>query len=343
MRDCDKYVEMISAMVDGELSAEQETELRTHIDTCGECAKIYDAFMGISDVLGDDLIAPPETLAKGIMYKINLQKKRGAGRHFAFGRYTAIAACLALALFSASHFGLLDGLKLGSAAPTQSLRMADEDGVAMEAAPAAEPAGDSADTDMTGSSLKENDSQTVLTAGMPAVQDSEGTVVQFGFSEDTMTAAAQNGSGDDKEPTFLFEAKEIRVFEGEFYLEEEKQAENKLLFTLSTKEELDAAVKFLTALPDESAEYSPEDVKIMDSEPLFTLYVPVDKEKDPDEKDKLINVWFVEGKLWCVISDAEIPEPGVDVYSQKILYKAEGLQEKFEAFITEIGKANSIT
>ena len=343
MRDCDKYVEMISQMIDGELSPEQEAELRTHIDTCGECAKVYDAFMGISDVLGDDLIAPPETLAKGIMYKINLQKKGGAGRRFAFGRYTALAACLALALFGASHFGLLDGLKLGSSAPTQSLRMADEKGVAMEAAPAAEPAGGGSDTDTAEISPNEADGQTALTAGMPTVQDSEGTVVQFGFSVDTMTAATDNSSEDDKEPVFLFEAKEIRVFEGNYYLEEDKQADNKLMFTLSTKEELDAVVEFLTALPDESAEYSPEDVKIMDSDPLFTLYVPADKEMDPDAKDKLINVWFVEGKLWCVISDAEITQPGVDKYSQKILYKAEGLQEKFEAFIKEIGKDNSIT
>lgn len=343
MRDCDKYVEMISAMVDGELGAEQEAELRTHIDSCAECARIYDAFMGISDVLGDDLAAPPETLAKGIMYKINLQKKGGATRRFAFGRFTALAACLALALFGAAHFGLLDGLKTGSAAPMQELRMADEKGDAMEAAPAAEPADSGSGADTAVGTQKETDNNTVLTAGLPTVQDSEGAVVQFGFSVDTMTAAAQNGSEEDKEPVFLFEAKEIRVYEGKYYLDEEKKADNKLLFTLSTKEELDAAVKFLTALPDESAEYSTEDIKIMDSDPLFTLYVPADKEKDPDAKDKLINVWFVDGKLWCVISDAEIPEPGVDTYSQKILYKAEGLQEKFEAFIGEIGKANSIT
>ncbi len=343
MRDCDKYLEMISAMVDGELDAEQETELRTHIDSCGDCAKVYDAFMGISDVLGDDLIAPPETLAKGIMYKIDLQKKGGAGRRFAFGRYTAIAACLALALFGASHFGLFDGLKTGSTAPVQSLKMADEKGVAMEAAPAATAAGGGSDTDSAEISPSEADNQTAFTAGLPPVQDSEGKFVQFGFSAETMSAAVDSGSENVREPVFLFEAKEIRVFEGKYYLDKEKQADNKLLFTLSTKEELDAAVNFLTALPDESAEYSPEDAKIMDSDPLFTLYVPADKDEDPDAKDKLINVWFVDGKLWCVISDAEMPEPGVDSYSQKILYKAEGLQEKFEAFITKIGKSNSIT
>lgn len=112
MNGCEKYIEMISAMVDGELTAEQEAELRTHIDQCGECAKVYDAFTSISEALANDLVAPPETLAKGIMYKINLNKKGGA-RRFAFGRYTAIAACLALVLFGASHFGLFGGLNSG--------------------------------------------------------------------------------------------------------------------------------------------------------------------------------------------------------------------------------------
>lgn len=343
MRDCDKYIEMISAMVDGELSAEQETELRTHIDTCGECARVYDAFMGISDVLGDDLVAPPETLAKGIMYKINLNKKGGAGKRFAFGRFTALAACLALVLFGASHFGFLDGLKTGSSAPLENMRAADEKGVAMDTAPVGDAAGSSLNDEETYGSEAVVPEQSLMTAGAPDTQNIEGTVLQFGFSSDTLTAANDEGDGEVKEPAFLFEAKEIRVFEGKYYLEEEKQGENTLLFALSTEKELGAVSEFLTALPDESAEYTPEDAEIMESDPLFTLYIPADKDKDLDAKDKIISVWFVEGKLWCVISDAEISDPGIDSSTEKIFYKAEGLQEKFEAFIKEIDKEYDIT
>ena len=95
MSECEKYIEMISELVDGELTQQQEAELRTHIDMCADCARVYEAFSGISDAIADELVMPPETLAKGIMYKIKVQNKSGAGKRFAFGRFTAFAACLA--------------------------------------------------------------------------------------------------------------------------------------------------------------------------------------------------------------------------------------------------------
>ncbi len=337
MSDCQKYIEMISAMVDGELTAEQEAELRTHIDRCWECAKVYDAFMGISDVLADDMVAPPETLAKGIMYKINLNKKGGASRRFAVGRFTAIAACLVLVLFGASHFGLLDGLNLGSSSPKDLSKSADEASIAMEplisdAAAEKDKTYGTSDTSTMGDS-----NQTTLTAGAPVTETSDGTVLQFGFSPKTMTTANMAGV-EDKEPSFLFNAKEIQVFEGKYYTEEDDENTNNLLFTLSSKEELNAFAEFLTALPDESAEYSAEDADMIESDPFFTLFVPADTEEDKNAKDKTINVWFVDEKLWCVISDANAPKTVENVSTEKILYKAEGIQEKFEAFIKGIGK-----
>ena len=340
MSDCEKYIEMISAMVDGELTAEQEAELRTHIDRCGECARVYDAFLGVSDALAEDLITPPENLAKGIMYKINMQKK-GTSR-FAFGRFTAIAACLALALFGASHFGLLDGLNMGSSAPAARSKAADESLYAMDSTLGDAAAGTGASSGTTDSG-SEGSGQVMLAAGAPTVQNADGTVLQFGFATDTMTAANSVVGDEEKEPTFLFEAKEIRVFEGKYYTEEENKEKNKFLFTLSTEDELSAFSEFLTALPDESTEYSPEDAEIIESDPMFTLYVPADLEKDETAKDKIICVWFVEGKLWCVASDADTPKTAENAINEKILYKAEGLQEKFEDFIKKIDKTDNIT
>ena len=342
MRDCQKYIEMISAMVDGELTAQQETELRTHIDQCSECARVYDAFVGISGAIADDLIAPPETLAKGIMYKINLNKKGGAGRRFAFGRYTAIAACLALALFGASYFGLLDGLNIGSASPAALSRAVNENNIAMDATGAALSKGDSATYGTADNGTKGDPEQTMLTAGAPVTETSDGTVLQFGFSTKTLNTENLTGVAD-KEPAFLFDAKEIRVFEGKYYTEEENKEKNKLLFTLSSEKELSAFSELLTALPNESTEYVPEDAELIESEPMFTLYVPAYTIADKNAKDKIINVWFVDGKLWCVVSDADAPKAAENIINEKILYKAEGFQEKFEEFIKEIGKENNIT
>ncbi|MBP8640234.1 MAG: zf-HC2 domain-containing protein [Oscillospiraceae bacterium] len=338
MSDCEKYIEMISAMVDGELTAEQEAELRTHIDSCQECARIHDAFLGISDAFSESLVAPPETLAKGVMYKIKMQKKGGS--RFSFGRYTAIAACLALAIFGASYFGLLDGLNMGSSAPAALSRAADESMYSMNSALGDAASGDTTASD-AGSNVEES-GQAMLTAGVPETENTDGTVLQFGFTENSM-AIAENTTGEEKEPAFLFEAKKIQVFEGKYYAVETDKEKNKLLFTISSEEGLTAFSEFLTALPDESAEYSTEDGKIIESEPLFSFLFPADLEKDKTAKDKIINVWFVDGKLWCVISDAELPETSEKLSTEKILYKAEGLQDKFEEFIKKVNKENKIT
>lgn len=339
MSDCEKYIEMISAMVDGELTAEQEAELRTHIDQCGECARVYDAFLGISDALSENLITPPKTLAEGVMYKIEMQKKGGS--RFAFGRFTAIAACLALVLFGASHFGLLDGLSMGSSSPAALSKTIDESTYAMDSSLGDFTTDYGSSSEASGNSSEEA-GQAMLTAGAPGIENADGTILQFGFATDTMTVA-ENITEEEKEPTFLFEAKEIQVFQGKYYNKEDNKEKNKLLFTLSSEEELNAFSELLTALPDESAEYSQEDAQIIESDPMFSLLVPADLKKDETGKNKIINVWFVDGKLWCVISDAEAPKANESYVSEKILYKAEGLQEKFEDFIKKIGKENQIT
>ncbi|NCC68004.1 MAG: hypothetical protein EOM14_07380, partial [Clostridia bacterium] len=92
--DCEKYIELISRLVDGELSKEQEAELRAHIDVCPECRRVYDAFSAISDALGSDIAEVPEGLAKGVMYRIGKTQKTSKPRFFVFGRFTAVAACL---------------------------------------------------------------------------------------------------------------------------------------------------------------------------------------------------------------------------------------------------------
>lgn len=105
MADCEKYIMMISSLADCELSPDEEAELRTHMESCDNCRRIYETFKGISGAISDDLVKPPESLSKGIMYRIETQGKSKKPRFFAFGRFTGIAACLILILFGASKFG----------------------------------------------------------------------------------------------------------------------------------------------------------------------------------------------------------------------------------------------
>ncbi len=342
MTDCEKYLELMSAMLDGELSSEQEAELRTHIDKCEDCKRVYNAFKGISGALTEELATPPDTLVKGVMYKIKNQKK--SEKRFAFGRFTALAACLALLLFGASHFGLLNGTKLGSAEKGAAAPKAAENQALMaDSAPENSDAEVDERAGATSTDNGEGSGQVMLTEGLPEIETVDGTVLQFGFSSQNMLAASGTVTEDSKEPYFLFEAKEIRVYEGKYYPEAQDAEKNKLLFTLSTEEDRKALYEFVTALPDNTVEYTPEDGEILKEDPLYTLYIPADTEKDKNAKDKVICIWFVDGEMWCVTTDAHSPDPAQNVSAEKILYKAEGVQEKFEALIKGMKEAKGVT
>lgn len=107
---------MISAGVDGELSEEDSAALHAHLDACPDCRRVYDAFQCIGDAVRDDLVEPPELLAKGVMHKVRSMERGDSPRRFAFGKFTALAACLAVVLFAAGQFGLFGGSNSAPAA-----------------------------------------------------------------------------------------------------------------------------------------------------------------------------------------------------------------------------------
>ena len=340
MADCEKYIEMMSAMVDGELTKADEAELRSHLDDCADCRRVYSAFSGISGALSEELATPPETLVKGVMYKINLQKK--GGRRFAFGRFTALAACLVLVLFGASYLGLFDGSSPNKTESVAAPKAASGDATADNQT--LRSSSDAADENLgtAGGAETGEPEQSVLTAGATE-ECTDGTVLQFGFASESLIAPNDSGTEEEKEPEFLFEAKKMSVYEGKYYPEEENADKNKLLFTLETEEDLKAVYELITAMPDNSVEYTPKDGEILKSDPLYTLFVPADTEKDKDAKDKIICIWFVDGEVWCVISDALPPDPALNTANEKILYKAEGVQEKFETAISDMKRVKGIT
>ena len=54
MTECEKYQEMISAMLDGELAESGQEELRRHMDGCPECRNMYEAFAAVSGTMRSD-------------------------------------------------------------------------------------------------------------------------------------------------------------------------------------------------------------------------------------------------------------------------------------------------
>ena len=108
MGDCEKNIENISALADGELTDSEKSDASGHIASCPDCRRVYDAFTGISEAVRTDTEPVPEGLSRGVMYAVG--KGRTRPKTFTFGRFTALAACLAVILFCGAKYGWFDFL-----------------------------------------------------------------------------------------------------------------------------------------------------------------------------------------------------------------------------------------
>jgi hypothetical protein len=106
MADCAKYQEMISALLDGELSDAQQDELYAHLALCPECNALFHALQAIHSLCDVASVQPPEALAEGVMRQIKtstVQKPIKRRLFYRIAAGVAAAACLALVLVSLPH------------------------------------------------------------------------------------------------------------------------------------------------------------------------------------------------------------------------------------------------
>ena len=103
MIGCERARELISCLIDGELSEKEKSEVSEHIETCPECKAVFDAFFALSDDL-TVLEEAPEGLTENVMSAI----KEGipAKRRTPWVRYLSLAACLALVIFAGTKLGV---------------------------------------------------------------------------------------------------------------------------------------------------------------------------------------------------------------------------------------------
>lgn len=70
MKNCEYYEELIGAALDGEITAEEDKELRAHLESCEACRNFYEAMQAISgtdDALGD----APENFTANVMARVH--------------------------------------------------------------------------------------------------------------------------------------------------------------------------------------------------------------------------------------------------------------------------------
>ena len=104
MIDCEKCREMISCLLDNELSDAEQSLVREHIAVCPECRRVYDAFCTISEQMHESEPLP-DGLHEKIMNGINAKPKKKTG--IVWIKYLSAAACLALVIFAGAKSGIL--------------------------------------------------------------------------------------------------------------------------------------------------------------------------------------------------------------------------------------------
>lgn len=95
MNDCEYYRELISRMLDEELTAEESAALESHLESCAQCRVMYEAFSAVSRLAGETE-EPPEALHESIMADIRRADIKAKNRRLR--PVFAAAACLAVVL-----------------------------------------------------------------------------------------------------------------------------------------------------------------------------------------------------------------------------------------------------
>ena len=117
--DCDRYLELMSAALDGELSAGERRELDSHLAVCPECAALFEQLSGQSAALRELDCQLPAGLRERILAGLPPQEapvKKGKVIHWK--RWASLAACLVLV----TVVGVLGpwNMRMGSAAPNSA-------------------------------------------------------------------------------------------------------------------------------------------------------------------------------------------------------------------------------
>ncbi len=97
--DCEYYRELISCLIDGELSEDEEAALADHLEICPECAAMHAAFSQLSSLVAEDMEEAPVSLCANVMAELRRAEIVGKSRRkSAIRSVLATAACAVIAI-----------------------------------------------------------------------------------------------------------------------------------------------------------------------------------------------------------------------------------------------------
>ena len=106
MAECEKYQELISLYIDGNITESELTELRRHTDSCSECAGLLSVYEEVSGLMAEEQ-DPPAELLTGVMAGVREINARNAKAQKTRSKrvvlkWAALAACAAVILIPAA-------------------------------------------------------------------------------------------------------------------------------------------------------------------------------------------------------------------------------------------------
>lgn len=186
MDNCTQMQELISRLLDEELSAAEQSALAKHLESCPECRGLYEAFSAVSDTLREDLAEPPESLHENVMAELRREQMIKRNRR---PWRTALSAVAAMALLvlglrfvgmkrSASQLtAAARGMDAG-AAQTETVSLAEDDAALFESEEEApmESMADFAEADEAPAALQAAPPALMSTADADALPDAANSV-----------------------------------------------------------------------------------------------------------------------------------------------------------------------
>lgn len=320
MADCKEYLNQISELIDGELSESQEAELNAHVESCPSCQRVYDAFIGISRAIPDELAEPPANFAEGVMQIINPKEEEKKSKKIHVWRYLAAAACFALVCIGAWSQGLFTPVRTGGSdvnnpriAPAQLEDTFNSGSLELNL-----------DIEFTeGGGTAPEESKYEPTEPDTTLEAPSGSVTQFGLQKELLNSSfASNRAFVESERTRLFGAESIAIYKGEYIPGDEKYADS-----VAAVENLDSKGReeLLALMTDDTLlEYNAEAEEGL--EPYCTLiFTGVKTAEGQSYEDIAVTVWIVSD--WLVFKiDGETP----------ILFLSETLPIDFEGFMEKL-------
>lgn len=230
MDGCEGYEELISAVLDGEASEEERRALKEHLETCGECAALYDDLLALHRLLPTLSEQPPRELMEKTLARLGEEKvvSLPERKHPSAKRWApwaaAAAVCVALLGVAVIQAGLWSGgastadaggapnaaapmlaATTGETARSEDASPSDTEGpILITRSGGAEPEGESIDVNFEGYE-KDSTSASAAPVPEPAAAPAEGSEIQVGGYSGT---AGDNAAGRVEAPSVEPEAPE---------------------------------------------------------------------------------------------------------------------------------------